>query len=165
MCPPALIAAISAGVSAVGQGVSALQASASARYQAQIADRNAALENEAGRNAADNGRKQALSLYRKIGQTQGQQAARMAANGVDLNFGSPLQVQRDTAAMGNEDVRSLYDQTAQNVRSFDINAANYGAQAQGARQAATGALVGGVFDIGKTILGGVDQYRLKKGHS
>ena len=157
MCAP--LAAIAGVVSAVGSGVSALQASAAKRYQAKIEDRNAALANEAGRNALDNGREEAARLQRKIGQLQGQQVASMAANGIDTGFGSALDVQRDTAAMGVEDVRSLYGDTHQEVRGFDMNAANHRAQAQAARQAASGALVKGVFDMGSGLLDSVDKFK------
>lgn len=136
------------------------------RYEAKIADRNAALEQEAGRNAADNGRIEAQRQYRKLAAVQGAQQAAMAANGIDQSFGSALQVQSDTAAMGAEDVGSIYDQTAQQVRGFDINASNYKAKATGARKEASGALVKGVFDVGSTILSGANQYsKMKAGRS
>jgi hypothetical protein len=165
MCGPALIIAATA-VSAIGSGVSALQAASMSRYEAKIADRNAQLEGEAARSAADNGRIEAQRQYRKISQVQGQQAAAMAANGIDQSFGSAQQVQRDTAAMGAEDIQSIYDQTGQNIRGFDIRASNYRAQATGARRDATGALVKGIFDVGSTVLSGANQYsKLKAGRS
>lgn len=164
MCGPAALVIAATAVTAAGQGVSALQAASASRYEAKIAERNAGLERESARNAADNGVIEAQRQYRKIAGLQGQQQAAMAANGVDLGFGSALQVQRDTAAMGAEDISSIYDQTGQQVRGFDIRASNYRAQAISSRTAASNALVRGAFDVGSTILGGANQYsKLKAG--
>jgi hypothetical protein len=158
MCNPAVLIVAATAVAAAGQGVSAMSAASASRYEAKIADRNASLERESARNAADNGAIEAQRQYRKLAGLQGQQQAAMAANGVDLGFGSALQVQRDTAAMGAEDVKSIYDQTAQEVRGFDINASNYKAKAIAARQQAKGAMIKGAFDVGSTILSGATQY-------
>lgn len=153
-----MLLAVATAVKVAGTAFSALQAAASSRYEARVADRNAVLETEAARNAADVGRQEAIRQYRKIGQISGQQQTAIAANGIDTSFGSAVQVQEDTAAIGAEDVKSIYDQTYQNVRGFDINAANYKARARGARQAATGALIKGVFDVASTALDGATQY-------
>ncbi len=159
MClPPPVLALAAAGVAAAGAGVGAMQAAASSRYQARIADRNAQLANEQARDAQDRGQIAAQRLYRQIGQQKGQQIAAMAANGLDLGSGSALQVQRDAAMIGAEDAAQLYRGVDAEVKGFGVNAANYRAQASGARQAATGAIVGGIFDVGTTVLGGAQQY-------
>jgi hypothetical protein len=159
MCDPmtAMLAAATA-MKVAGQGLSALSAASSHRYEAKIADRNAELENEAGRNAAENGQLEAARQYRKLGQLQGRQAAAMAANGVDSSFGSALQVQSDTAAIGAEDIDSIYRQTHQAVRGFDINSSNSRAQAKAKRRAASGDLWKGAFDIGSTLLSSATQF-------
>lgn len=162
MCDPGTLALAAAGVSTVGKGVSAIQTAAMDRYQARVADQNARLSDEQARDALDRNKVDAQRLYRKIGQTAGQQTAAMAANGIDLSSGSALQVQQDTSAIGAEDVAQLYKSGAQEERGYEISAANDRAKAQGARQAATGALVSGAFDVASTVLGGVSQYKKLK---
>jgi hypothetical protein len=158
MCPPPLMAAVAAALSATGQLVGGLQSAAMSRYQAKVEDRNAALEAEAATTAAEAGRTEAQRLYRKSGALQGQQIAAQAANNIDTSFGSAVQVQEDTANMGAEDIDAIYRQTYQNVRGFDINAANARARAQGARQAGKGALVKAGFGAASSILGGASQF-------
>lgn len=162
MCEPATLALASAGVAATGKIVGGIQSAATARYQARVAERNASLAVEQGRDAQQRGQLEASRAYRRIGQVKGQQIAAMAANGIDLGFGSALQVQQDSAMIGAEDVGQIYKATSGEFRGFDISASNYRAQSQGGRQAARGALVGAVFDAGSTALGGAKQYRQLK---
>lgn len=162
MCNPAALIIASTAVAAAGAGVSAMSAASASRYEAKIAERNAGLERESARNAADNGAIEAQRQYRKIAQLQGSQQASMAANGVDLSFGSALQTQEDTAAMGAEDVKSIYNQTAQEVRGFDINASNYKVKAISARKVGKDAMIKGAFDVASTVLGGASQYSKMK---
>ncbi|ODP39253.1 hypothetical protein [Sphingomonas turrisvirgatae] len=158
MCDPGTLLIAATATQAIGTGVSALQAAGQSRYEAKVAERNAQLENESARNAEDRRKIEAQRQYRKLSQVQGQQQAAMAANGIDQGFGSALQVQRDTASMGAQDVQSIYDASAQEIRGFDINASNYRAKARGARMQATGALVKGALDVGSTVLGGAQRY-------
>ncbi|CAN5349246.1 hypothetical protein BH10PSE12_BH10PSE12_18840 [soil metagenome] len=60
--------------------------------------------------------------------------------------------------MVGEDAARIYDHGAQAVKGLDIQAANYRSQSQASKQSATGALVGGVFNMGATALGGATQY-------
>jgi len=160
MCAPALPALLvaSTAISAAGAGFGALQASAQNRYAAKIADRNADLANDATRQEMENTRESALQLGRRTAAIRGQQRAAMAANGVDLSFGSAADVLADTDMLGREDLGRLYRQGDQNVRGLDIQASNYRSEAAASRQAATGSLIGGVFDVGSTALGGATQY-------
>jgi hypothetical protein len=162
MCEPATLALAAAGVAAVGKGVGALQSAATSRYQARVADRNASLAAGQANDAATANRLEAQRFYRQAGQRSGQQVAAMAANGLDLGFGNALGVQQDSAMITAEDVGQIYRKGNEDVRGFDINAGNYRAQAQGARQAASGALVKGVFDVASTALGGAEQYKRLK---
>lgn len=161
MCLPAL-PAIAAGVSALSAGVGALAANAQSRFQAKIAERNADMEREAGRQEQENTRQAALDHYRKIGQMKGAQRARAAAAGVGVDFGTAAQVVDDTEMLGREDVRRIYQQGEQNLRGRDIAASNYEGQANASRQAGTAALAKGVFDMGSSILGGAQQYKSLK---
>ena len=165
MCLPAL-PVIAAGVSALSAGVGALAANAQSRFRAKIAERNADMEREAGRQEQENTRQAALDHYRKIGQMKGAQRARAAAAGVGVDFGTAAQVVDDTEMLGREDVRRIYQQGEQNLRGHDIAASNYEGQANASRQEGSAALVKGVFDMGSSILDGAQQYKnLKPGNT
>ena len=157
------LALISAGLSAVGAVYGGLQAKAQGEYQAQIAERNAAMEREAAQQEQENTRQAALAHYRQVAQLKGQQIVAAAANGNVLDFGTAAQTASDTEMLSREDVGRLYQQGYQNVRGHDIGAANDMAEASAKRQAGTGALVGSLFSAGSTVLGGVSQYNKLSG--
>ncbi|MFC0204734.1 hypothetical protein [Novosphingobium soli] len=158
MCGPAALPII-AGVMAAGSAATgALAANAQARFQAKIADRNAAMEREAGQQELQNTREAALDHYRKIGQMKGAQRARAAAGGVGVDFGTAAAVVDDTEMLGREDVDRIYRQGAENLRGHDIAGSNYKGQARASRQAGTAALIKGAFDAGSSLLSVANQY-------
>lgn len=150
-------------MAAAGTGVSAMQSAAQSRYQAKVADRNAKLEAEAAHRADEATKQSALDKYRQINQEAGQRRAIMAANGVNMDFGSARQVQEDAAMLGREEVSRIYERGAEQTRGFDIQASNWSGQAGASRQAATGALVSGGFNMASTALGGAMQYQGLRG--
>lgn len=164
MCAPvATLALIGSAVSAAGTGFAALQANAQSNYQARVADQNAKLAAEAARTQQDATRQELQSHWRRQAQLQGQQRVAMAAGGLDLGFGNAADLQADTAMLGREDAQRIIDQGANAARGFDIEGANYRSEAQASRQAASGALVGGLFGVAATALGGAQQFgQLKK---
>jgi hypothetical protein len=146
-------------VSAVGTGIGALQANAQSRYQAKIAERNAALERDSAQQSILNTREEALAHYRKVAALKGAQRARAAASGVGLDFGTAADVVGDTDMLAREDIGRIYRQGNERTRGFEINVSNYLGEASAQRQAGKGALIKGAFDMGSTILGGAQQYK------
>lgn len=145
-------------MAAASAGIGALSANAQARYRAKIADRNAAMDREAAQQEILNTREEALSHYRKVSQLKGQQRAIAAANGVDLGFGTAADVLADSEMLSREDVSRIYKRGAERTRGFEISASNNTAEAGASRQAGTGALIKGVFDMGSSVLSGASQY-------
>lgn len=160
MCGPAL-PLVGAGVAAAGSIVGGLAANAQAKYQAKIAEQNAAMEREAGQQELQNTREAALDHYRKVGQMKGAQRARAAAGGVSVDMGTASWVQDDTEMLGREDADRIYKQGYQNVRGRDIQASNYGGEANAQRTAGTMAIVKAGFDASKSLLDGAKQYKPK----
>ncbi|WP_179504346.1 MULTISPECIES: hypothetical protein [unclassified Sphingomonas] len=161
MCAPLIpiaAAALSVGAGAM-KTISAVQ---QANVQAKVADANAAAERDAAQQDQENTRQAALKQYREIARIKGQQTVAAAANGVSTSFGTAADVVADTDLLGREDVANIYRQGDNTLRSHDINAANYDAQANAARAAKTNAIIGGVFDMGSSVLGGVKQYQAAK---
>lgn len=160
MCIPAgaLILAGTA-VSALGTAAGTMASMQQASYQARVAERNAQMESEAARDAYDRGTLERQRYQRQVSQQMGAQRAALAANGVDVGYGSAAAVQGDAAMIAAEDIATINKNTEREARGFDISAFNARTQAAAARQARSGALVQGIFGIGSTLLGGAQQYR------
>lgn len=163
MCIPAAPLALAASaLTAVSSGFGAVMAAQQANAAAGVAERNAAMERNAAQDEMQNTREAALARYREIAKVKGQQRVAAAANGVGLDFGTASDVVADTDMLGREDVGRIYKAGNNAVKSRDIAASNYGAQANQARSQATGALVGGALDFGSTVLSGASQYKTLK---
>jgi hypothetical protein len=157
MCIPMAVAA--AAVTAAGTLVSGVQGMMAANYEGELARRNAAMEVERARDSNERGRLEARAFFRDVGQIKGQQAASMAANGIDVGFGSAARTQQDTEMLAREDATSLYSNVHERTRGFDINAANFRAEAAAARQRGRSAIVNSVFQAGSSLMGGFQQHR------
>src|SRR5512139_187745 len=119
MCGPAalpIMAIAGSVVSAAGSIYGGMGANAQGKYEQKIAERNAKIASEAARDSEERGKLENQQLGRKVAQTKGQQAASMAANGIDLGFGSALNVQDDTAMLASEDAEALYKNIHQRTR-------------------------------------------------
>lgn len=144
-------------VTAAGQIYAGTAKANQMRYEAQVADQNARLASQQASEAQDRGVREAQRYQRQLAQIKGRQQAAMAANGLDTSFGSALQVQQDTAMIGAEDTRTIYDNTANEVKGYEIDAANYRSGAAAKRTGASQALVATAFDVAGTALGGASQ--------
>lgn len=142
---------------ALGQGYSALSANTQERYAAKVAYQNARLENERAKDAIERGGEEARRYQKRASQEMGAQNAAMAANGIDITFGTAADVRGDTAMFTREDTATIYDNAYREARGYEINAANFLAERQARKRAATGALVEGGFNILTTALGGATQ--------
>lgn len=160
MCDPGTITALmvaSTVVAAAGQGVQAISTAQQYKYEAKVAKANVLAEDARAKDALERGRQENLDYQRKLAQEMGQQNAALAANGVDITFGSAASVRGDTAMFGRTDVDRINQNALREARGYEINAANYGAEAISDRRKATGAIVQGAFGVASTILGGATQ--------
>ena len=162
MCDPATLIIAGTAASTIGTVYGGLAARAQGKYQAQVADQNANLAAESGRQEQQNTRDAALQHYRKVAQLQGQQRVAMAAGGLDLGFGNAADMMADTNMLAREDAGRIYRQGAENVRGFDIEGANYRAEGAAAKQKGNSAFVGSMFSAAGTALGGAQQYSKMK---
>ena len=161
MCDPVSVGVLivaSTAVMAAGQGVSAISTSQQHKYEAKLADSNAKAESQRAIDAIDRGRIESRRYQRKLGQEMGAQNAALAANGIDITFGSAANVRGDTAMFGREDVQAINENARREAMGFDINAVNYLSVAKSSRKQATGAIVQGAFGVASTVLGGATQF-------
>lgn len=163
MCPPVLM--IAAGVATAASSIMGGIASANqANYAAQIADRNAKISAQQANDATENTRLEAQRRYRQIADTKGRQQAALAANGVDINFGTSVDLQRDTAMLGAEDIGQIYKAGNEQAIGFDREGWNNRAEASAQRSRAGNALTLGFVGAAASALGTASQVaKYKKG--
>jgi hypothetical protein len=162
LCGPAalpILAIAATAVTAGGQLYAGAAAKQQGKYEKQIADQNAAAERTAAADAAKRGETAQLQRYRQLAQSLGAQRAASAANGVDIDFGSALGTQLDTAQIGYEDSSTLAENTRREQMGFDINAANYTMQGRAALAKGKAAQVSSYFQAAGTVLGGAQQVK------
>jgi hypothetical protein len=162
MCDPtgglATAALIASTVTAAGGAIYAgVRQNQAAKYQAAVDQQNAILAMRQANDARERGAREELNHYRRLSQLRGQQVAAMAANGIDVSFGSALDTQVDTAILGAEDAQTLRENTINEIQGYEINAENYRSRAAAARAAGQTALVSGAIGAGSTLLGGASQ--------
>lgn len=133
MClPMAAVAAVSAlatvastvvGMQAQGQQADA--AAQQARYSQAVAYKNAQIADTNARDARAAGVAAEEQQRLKTSQLQGRQTAVLAANGVDLASGSPLDILGDTAAMGEQDALNTRGNAERQARGYETQASNF----------------------------------------
>ncbi len=164
MCEPATLAAISIATGVIGTGVSAYgmhqrgkaQSEAMA-YQADInrrnsiiAQQNANMERQAG---LEEQRRQRL----KTAQIIGQQKAGMAASGLMLNDGTPLDVMSDSAEMGELDALMLGYNSEKRARGYLTQSSSLGSQSMLNSMSGQNAMTAGLISAGGSALGGIGK--------
>jgi hypothetical protein len=154
MCAP-IIGLAAAGISGVLGTVAKVQQD---QVQAQVADQNAAAERAAAAQDQTNMNQAALQRYMQISQTEGQQRATQAANGVVVDFGTAKEQVSDTALLGSMDVNKIYQTGFQAQRGHDVAIGNDVATARAARSNAVLTGIAGGFGAAASFLGGANQY-------
>lgn len=150
---------------AAGQVQSANAQAAASNYNAQVQDMNARISERRARDAVDRGQVEEQAHRRKVAQLTGQQTAAMAANGVDVSFGSSLDTLVDTAMMGELDALQIRSNATSEAYDRRVDATNQRAGATLSRMEAKAAKTGGYLAAAGTILSGAakgyGQYKAK----
>jgi hypothetical protein len=149
--------AATAAVSMAGQYVQGQSAYTQAKYEQSAAKANEALADQQAKEQIDQTKLAASRRYREAGQLEGQQKAAMAANGVDLTFGSAAQVQRDSRMIANEDVGQIYKEGFNRTQGYLTDAYNYRLTGKAAASAARAAPLATGLAMAGTALGTASQ--------
>src|SRR4051812_40125272 len=124
MCLPMAAAvplAIASGVvGAAGTLMQGAQANAQGKYEAQVDRQNAGLEVEAAHQSILAGQTERRDFWRKVAQVKGQQVASMAANGIEVDYGSAARLQDDTSMLARDDAQNLYKGIEERTRGHLI---------------------------------------------
>jgi len=150
-------------ISGVGQMQAANAQAKAAEYNAKVQDMNARIAERQARDAIERGQDEEQRKRMEVQRILGQQKAAMAANGVDLTFGSPMDVIVDTAVLGELDALTIRSNAYREAYQYRVDAANRRAGATMNRMEASAARTGGFLSAAGTILGGVgDAYKSYK---
>ena len=140
-----------------GQYVQGKAAYTQAKYEQASDKANEALADQQAKEQIDQTKLSAERRYRDAGQLEGQQKAAMAANGIDLGFGSALDVQRDSRMIANEDVGQIYKEGFNRTQGYLTDAYNYRLGASAAKSAASSAKLATGIGMAGTALGAASQ--------
>lgn len=156
IAPLALLAggALFQAVGAIAGGAAANNA---AKYNAQVASNNAAMAQRQAEDAKERGRIEEQRFRLQAAQLRGQQAASLAANGVDISSGSPLQVLADSAGMAELDAASVRDQAAREAYGYQVESANYLNESTLERARGKSAKRASYFEAGSSLLTGAGR--------
>ena len=153
-------------LSGAGALVQANAQASAANYAAEINMRNAEFAERRARDALLRGQEEENRVRAEGAQVAGRQRAGLAAAGLDLGFGSPLDILVDTATGIELDAARARRNAALEAEDFDRQAWSYRAQAGLDRAEARSARIGGVLGVVGAGIGGagrVAQYRASIG--
>lgn len=161
MCDPVSIGValtVASTLATAGSQIYAGQAAyQQGKYENQVAQQNAQLEEASKADAFSRRNVDQMRLWRKVSQQLGEQRAAGAASGVDVNFGSALSMQEDTQMIGGEDSTTLNENYNKEIKGYDIDAANYKAQGAAALMRGKAARTGSYMQATGTLLAGASQ--------
>ena len=124
------LAIIGAAVSAVGSIASGFATAANAKYQGQVARNNAIIAQQNADYAHKAGQVNAQAESLKAAQRGGMIKAAQAANGVDVNTGSNVDVQESDREKGQLDTQTVLHKADLQAYGYRTQATNYEAQAR-----------------------------------
>lgn len=167
--------AIAIGMSVMGTIAQAQAARSSAsaqaaqyQHEAEMQKRNAAIAARQAEDAGQRGFVEESELRRKAAALKGTQRAGMAAGGLDVNLGTPLDVLADTAYLSETDAATTRYNAQQERFGYESQYGDLLGKASGSRAAAANARSAGSLASTATILGGVGSvanqwYKYKTG--
>lgn len=154
-------AAAGTAVSAVGQSQQAKAAAAASSYQAQVARNNQILAERAALDAQDRGRIAEQRQRIATRALQGRQRAVLAGNNVDVNLGSAVNLQADTAGLGELDALTIRSNAEREALGFRQQGMNFGAQSDLLSSQASSQRAAGSAGMFGTILTGAGSVASK----
>lgn len=158
MCDIMMALTIGSTIMGTAGAIQQGQATASAaRYNAQVQEMNATLADRKAKDALDRGAVDEQRKRQRVAQLRGQQVAGMAANGVDVSFGSPLDTIVDSSVLGELDALTIRTNANREAYDYKVDAVNKRASASLSRSQADNAITGSYLNAGGTILSGAGR--------
>lgn len=142
---------ISLGTTLAGGIISGIGAQQQAQAQANAANYNAAVARNAAVFAQQQGEVNAQANDRKTAAMIGRQRAVYAAGGLDVNSGSPLDIQSDTAQFGRLNSLTIRNNAARQAYGYEANANLDEASASNYESAGNTALIGSLIGTAGSV--------------
>lgn len=156
MCDPVtatLVLTAASGAAATYGGIQNSKGQqAMLNYQAQVGDINAVYADRAARDALERGELDVLAHGRQVAKLRGEQTLGAASQGLDVSFGTPLDIAGDTAVLAAEDAARLSSNAENEAQGYRINAQNYRNDAAGNRAAKANEHTSMIIGAGTTLL-------------
>ena len=121
------IGAVTSAAGAIGQGESA---AAEARYQSQVAAKNQIIANQHAKYALQAGETQAADVGMQERARAGEVTTGLAASGLDINSGSPANVRKSQAELGDLAQLRTMGNAQMTAYGYRTQAGSFGAQSQ-----------------------------------
>lgn len=151
---PATLGVMGVGgvLNAAGTAEQASASATSARYQSAVAANNAAIARNKAETAIQIGERKAEQQGLKNRAQMGAIVAQQAGNGLDVNTGSPKQVQESQRQIGQLDTMTIRSDAAREAHGYNVEAANFDAESKMAKKAAKRAKQAGQVGILASLL-------------
>jgi len=146
-------AVIGGALSGVGSLASSHAQANAANYQAEVAKNNAKLAAWKAGQATKVGEQDLYNLGQQRRQRMGAIIAGEAAQGVDVNSGSALEVQQSEDILGQSEAQQLSERTGREVYGYRTQGVSYENEAQLEEYKSQQASEAGIFDVGTSLLG------------
>jgi hypothetical protein len=151
----AAVAGAGAGAASAAQSASAQRQQA--KYQAAVATANQKIANWQAEDAVNRGAKQEQQQRLKMAGLKGTQRTVMAAHGLDLGEGSPLDILTGTDLITAQDAATIRTNAARDAWGYRTQGMNYQAQAGMATMAGDQAMAAMPLNVAGTLLNGASQ--------
>jgi hypothetical protein len=147
-------AAVGTYASVEGAQQQASAQAAAAKFQAQVAANNQTLANQAASQAVQSGEAKATQQEMRTRSTFGAIAAAQAANNIDVNTGSALDVRTGAAETGQLDALTIRSNAAREAYGFQVQGVSFSADAALLEMKSQQAIEAGNIAAMGSLLGG-----------
>jgi hypothetical protein len=159
VCEPATIMTIATIATAAGTAFAGYTAYQGAKATEATAKMNQDFELRAADDAMARGEKEAMAHYRQVSALRARQTAEFGAAGLDVAFGSPLDVITDTNILGNEDANTIRENAMREAEGHRISAYNYESEAAMAKFEQKAIPISTGLSVAGTLLTGYGKTR------
>lgn len=125
MCSPDTLANVQLASQSAGTGLSTVGAVQNSISRKRAFDANAEIAETQARDALARGVQDETLIRQRAAQLKGTQRARMAASGLDLTTGSPLDILEGTDYMAEQDTATVRENSLREARGLQREARNY----------------------------------------
>lgn len=147
------LAAASSIMGAIGQGQKAAAEAGMANYQAQVARNNQMIAEGYAQRAEQQGRVDEQQQRLKGASLLSSQRAALASQGGDVDSGSPLDIQTDTARANEYDAEATRANAAMKAYAYRVQAYNNAADATRYDAQAANTMAALPYGVGSSLLG------------